>query len=762
MPDLRDRLLYPRAGWLSLGLIAVMGLALAWSIQGAAWLPRLDYLAPVALYAVLVGAVLGVLQVSVVITLPVSAIVGGLVVLWTVGGEYFPALTQSGRIFALRDELATWILVFVRTGYPSELSPYALGLGALMWVTAFMAAYAVYRHNRVLDAIVLLGAALITNMSATYTDLFVNLLLFVAAALLLWLRASLVNRQEGWQRRRVNENLEVPAAIMRSGILFAGASVLLAWMLTSVAVAAPLTEAWRGFDPVWSDVRDRLEGVFSTLTNPNSRITGNSFGSSFRITGEWVSNDEEALLVAASQPLYMRTVTYDLYNGLGWQQTDGPERLVAAGDSLFAVPTPERPTVAAAVRVETISVEMRQTISRNLFTAGSPLEIYAPVIVEESAGQPVLGQISSVGALAAGEAYQLSVAISEATEAELENAGTEYPEAVRALYMDASGISQRVRDLALEVTAGAENPYEMADALADYLSSDPSFTYATKTDPTPPGEDAVEFFLFDAEQGRIGYCQHYASAMAIMARSLGLPARVAAGFAPGEDLDDGTYLVREANAHAWTEIYFPGYGWEIFEATKSIDPGFRRLAGDPATAGRPVSGVDPFALFELEPGFDDLSSLPSFQPVPGAIDPAGGQEAVIEDARQGNALVILGLVAVGGILLLLHLRHTNRRWRLMPAGERAWQQLTAAAGRAGVGPRPSETIYEYAGWLEDQLPRHTEPIRTVADGKVWQSYSGRRMTLRAAQGLEKAMGRLQVPLLWLAVRRRLRSLVRRA
>jgi len=762
VPDLRERLLYPRAGWLSLGLIAVMGLALAWSIQGAEWLPRLDYLAPIALYAVLAGAILGVLPLSVVITLPLSAVVGGLVVLWAVGGEYFPALTQSGRIFALRDELATWILVMLRTGYPAELSPYAIGLGALMWVTAFMAAYAVYRHNRVLDAIVLLGAALITNMSATFTDLFGNLLLFVAAALLLWLRASLVNRQEGWQRRRVNENLEVPAAIMRSGIIFAVASVGLAWVLTSVAVAAPLTDAWRGFDGVWSGIRDRFDGVFGTLTNPQSRITGNSFGASFTVTGSWVSNDDEALLIAASEPLYMRTATYEIYTGRGWTRADGPQRHVAAGESLFEVPTPERPTVASAVRVETITVEMRQTIGRNLFTAGSPLNVYAPVVIHQTAGQPVLGAISSASALAPGEAYQLSVALSEATEAELESAGTDYPEAITALYLDTTGISQRVRDLALEVTAGAQNPYQMADALARYLSSDPTFRYATEAPMPAAGQDLVEFFLFDEERGRIGYCQHYASAMAILARSVGLPARVAVGFAPGEAGEDGTYLVREANAHAWTEIYFPGYGWQIFEATKTIDSGFTRTAGDPATAGPPPVGVDPFARFQIDPDLrDPISSLPSFQPVPGAIDPTGGGLAETEDARQGNALVIVGLVAAGGLLVVVRLRRTQRRWRLLPAGERAWQQLTLAAGRAGVGPRPSETIYEYSGWLEDQLPGHVEPIRTVADGKVWQSYSGRRMTLTAAQRLEAAMARLRIPLLWLAVRRRFRNLVRR-
>ena len=761
MPDLRDRLLYPRAGWLSLGLIAVMALALAWSVQGAAWLPRLEYLAPLALYAVLAGAILGVLPLSVVITLPVGALVGGLVVLWVIGGEYFPALTQSERIFALRDEMATWILVVLRTGYPAELSPYAIALGALMWVTAFMAAYAVYRHNRVIDAIVLLGAALITNMSATFTDLFGHLLLFVAAALLLWLRASLVNRQEGWQRRRVNENLEVPAAIMRSGIIFAVASVVLAVALTSVAVAAPLTNVWRGFDGVWSGIRDQFDGVFGSLTNPQSRITGNSFGGSFTVSGSWVSNDDEALLVAAPLPLYMRTATYDSYTGRGWERTEGPQRQVPAGDALFGVPTPERPTVAAAVRVETITVEMRQTIGRNLFTAGSPLTVYAPTVVHETAGQPVLGGISSASALAPGEAYQLSVALSEATEAELESAGTDYPEAVSALYLDDSAATDRVRGLAEEVAAGAANPYRQAQALARYLSTDPSFTYATTAPVPPPGQDLVDFFLFDEAQGRIGYCQHYASAMVIMARSLGLPARVAVGFAPGEETEDGTYLVREANAHAWAEIYFPGYGWQIFEATKTIDPGFTRASGNPGTTGPPpLTGIDPLLGFELDQR-EAISTLPSFQPVPGAIDPTLGGQVPAEDARPGNALIILALVVAGGLLVWTRARRMRRRWQLMPAGDRAWQQLTLAAGRAGVGPRPSETIYEYAGWLEDQLPRQGEPIRTVADGKVWQAYSGRRMTISAAQRLEAAIARLRVPLLWLTVRRQLRNLVRR-
>ena len=258
--------------------------------------------------------------------------------------------------------------------------------------------------------------------------------------------------------------------------------------------------------------------------------------------------------------------------------------------------------------------------------------------------------------------------------------------------------------------------------------------------------------------------------MVIMARSLGMPARLAAGFAPGERIDqDDRFLVREANAHAWAEVYFPGYGWEIFESTKSINPRFGRASGDPDEAITPPRvGIDPFLedpelADRLRGANEDDIALPSPDLVEGAIDPDQPELApsAAESSRGANALLI-GLLVLGGLVALwVRMTIVSRKWRLLPAGDRAWHQLTAAAGRAGVGPRPSETIYEYAGWLEDQLPRQAMPIRTVADGKVWQSYSGRRLTLSGAHKLEAALRQLRWPLVWLAVRRSLRRLTSR-
>ncbi|MDQ2933694.1 MAG: DUF3488 and transglutaminase-like domain-containing protein [Chloroflexota bacterium] len=759
MSSFSERVARPREGWLSLILLIVMLLSLAWAVQAAGWLEQSEYLVPVALLAALVGALLAVTPLSVAMTVPIAALLGALVLVWSIGGEYFPQLSQLARLFALRDDLLSWLVVLLRTGYPAQLTPYALGLGVLMWTTAFMAAYTLYRHHRLVDAVVLVGAALITNMSATFTDLFGHLVLFVAAALLLWLRVTLVGRQESWLRRRVNENAEVPAAIMRSGILFAASSIVLAWILTSVAVAAPLTSAWRNLDTVWSDVQDSVDGVFGTLTNPDSRISGTSFGSRFTVTGKWISKDDTVMTVASTRPYYLRTATYDVYTGRGWTRSAGQKRQVAPGNLIFPDDTTERPIAEEPV-VETVTVKMEKAVGRSLFAPGFPIKAFAPLVVYETGKQPLIGGLEAANSIAPGEAYQVRVSISHATEAQLSGAGTDYPKAIQDLYLKTTGLTQRTKELALQLAAdaGATDPYFRAKALALYLSQDPRFTYATDAPvPTTPGQDLVDFFLFD-QKGQVGYCEYYASAMALMARSLGIPARVAVGFAPGELNKDKTFTIRERNAHAWAELYFPGYGWQIFEATKSINPAFTRTSGGPRATPPPLGRARLFDLLDREArDSGTVSSLSSFRPLEGGFDVTHDQRPG-DQSRGGNALLIVALLLAALGFFYFRLRRSQRRWRFLPPAERAWLRLALAADRAGASPKASETIYEYSGWLEEQIPKRRPEIRTLADGKVWQAYSGRSMNPSAIERLDIAWRRIRLPLMWLVVRRRLSAI----
>ncbi|HSM39003.1 MAG TPA: transglutaminase-like domain-containing protein, partial [Candidatus Limnocylindrales bacterium] len=718
VPEWLVRYARPREGWLALALLFVMLLSLGWSIQRADWIPLLEFLIPVAFYAAVSGALLGLTRLSVTAVLPISAIAGTAIVLWAVGGEYYPDLGQIGRQLAMRSEVIEWVRIIVDRGYGPQLVPYAIGLGGIMWVTAFIAAYTIYRHHRVLDAILLVGAALIANMSATFADLFFYLVLFMLAALLLWLRAALIGREEGWQRRRVNENAEVPAAVMRSGVLFIAGSIMLAWVLTSVAVAAPLTAVWNNLDGVWSDVRDRLDGVFGGLANPDARISGATFGPGFRISGSWQSSDQPVLTVASLRGYYLRTATYETYTGHGFVRGPVEERRVEGGDPIFSSETPEQPLNPDAYEIETVHIQYQRGQAA-IFTPGYPVRVLAPAVVLETGGLPVLGGLESPNTISSSEAYYVTALISKATQAQLNSAGTNYPQVIVDNYLGTDGVTDRTRLEARRIVddAGAGTPFEMAQALARYLNSDTSFRYAVSAPlPDSADRDFVDFFLFDPN-GRIGYCEYYATTMAVLARTLGIPSRVAVGYTPGTRVDapggrdagdQSFYQVREENAHAWAEIYFPGYGWERFESTMTIDP-IVRPRGAPVG---PVPGRSPGAIpgQSLSPDdFGNISSLPSTQPVPNGFRP--GEQGPPIETRGVNLLLISAIVlAVIGVAAW-RLRRSRRRLRFLAPGERQWFRLALAADRAGVAQRPNETIYEYAGWLEEQIPRHSPEIR---------------------------------------------------
>jgi transglutaminase-like putative cysteine protease len=462
--------------------------------------------------------------------------------------------------------------------------------------------------------------------------------------------------------------------------------------------------------------------------------------------------------------LYLRAVTYDVYTGHGWAQTPGGEREVQSQQLIFPEYTPEEPTAQNAFEVETVEIQIQRSTGRTLFSTGYPIGVRAPVLVVESGDQPFLGALKATTSIPSGSSYSLTAAMSRATIAELRAAGTDYPAEIEQFYLSTDRLTQQTSELAQQIAGSAQNPFDRATALARYLQGDDSFRYENSAPiPDDPNQDFVDFFLFDPDSDRVGFCEHYATTMVMLARSLGIPARMAVGFAPGERIDPAgapadsvLWQVRERNAHAWAELYFPGYGWQTFEATKSIRPIVRQPGASlpPTGSGAPV----PSFPSRFEPGDDgNVNTLPSSQPIPGGFRPG-------DDPPRGSPVGANVLLIVGLIVLLLGIaawrwRRTRRALRFLAPGDRQWRRLALAADRAGVAQRPSETIYEYAGWLEDQLPARSPDIRAIADGKVWQSYSGHGISGDAIARMEAAWKRLQLPLVWLAIRRRVRGLL---
>jgi transglutaminase-like putative cysteine protease len=305
--------------------------------------------------------------------------------------------------------------------------------------------------------------------------------------------------------------------------------------------------------------------------------------------------------------------------------------------------------------------------------------------------------ISSPDRTTAGQRYEVESLEVQPTRDQLRQSDGRYPSAIepsRGLPDDAPMI---IGDTSRTVTAGAESTYDAAVALQAYLRSN-EFSYDTES-PVEDGYDGggaevIGTFL----ETKRGYCVHFASAMAMMARSLDIPSRVTLGYLPGTrttTVVDGLnrYNVDSHDLHAWPELYFVGVGWVPFEPT----PG-RGSVPDYAT---PESSAAPGL-----PGGDAAQpAAPQQNPAEGLAPDAADVVTTAEDDASG-VLSRIALVA-GGMLLLLLVpavwRQTRRQRRraLLTSGRAdasvAWQELTDTAADHGITVSDTITARELAG-----------------------------------------------------------------
>jgi hypothetical protein len=158
----------------------------------------------------------------------------------------------------------------------------------------------------------------------------------------------------------------------------------------------------------------------------------------------------------------------------------------------------------------------------------------------------------------------------------LRTAGSDYPASMRETYLQLPKLDTRIPELAKQIMGRADNPYDKARALEGYLRS--HYAYTLDLTGTPP-PDPLAYFLF---QKRAGHCEYFASAMTVMLRSAGIPARIVNGFLTGEYNDvGGDFMVRASDAHSWVEVFFPSYGWLTFDPTppaeETVRGGFARF-----------------------------------------------------------------------------------------------------------------------------------------------------------------------------------------
>ncbi len=251
-------------------------------------------------------------------------------------------------------------------------------------------------------------------------------------------------------------------------------------------------------------------------------------------------------------------------------------------------------------------------------------------------------------------------------------------------------LPERVKALAADITKDAATSYDKALALKTYLQT--QFPYDTTVPATPKGRDFVDYFLFDLKSG---YCTYYATAMTVMCRAIGLPARYVEGFVPSADRIQGLYYATGEQAHAWSEVYLDGFGWIPFDATASFDDDFSR-------------SFFPGSFEPVEPETPDPKPTPSGSPLSPA--PTATPAAAEPPGEVLSIPIWLWAVALGVLFLCaLPVWHAHRRRRLQ--GGRLTRQSAAGMFRRiqrmvhhlGVPSGPNETALEWAGQADKVL-----------------------------------------------------------
>ena len=255
---------------------------------------------------------------------------------------------------------------------------------------------------------------------------------------------------------------------------------------------------------------------------------------------------------------YWRNITYDIYTGRGWLSSIASEINYEAGQSTEEIEVlPSRRTGLLARRA------LRQDVQLAPGFKGLMLEAGALITVDHNFRVAWREPGDFFGATVEAESYRAVSMISTATQDQLRHAGENYPPSIRARYLTLpDDIPPRVHALARDLTATSATPYDRARAIENYVRQ---FPYTLDLYAPPQNRDVVDYFLFDLQRG---YCDYYATAMVVLTRAAGVPARLVTGYAAGKyNAAQMQYVVTEAEAHSWVEVYFPNYGWVEFEPT---------------------------------------------------------------------------------------------------------------------------------------------------------------------------------------------------
>ncbi len=620
-------------------------------------------------------------------TLEISA---GLTVLSANSMAWFESLRQGGSANNMQVLALIWSLV-------------------LFWIGAW-GSWAVRRRGQTLAAALPAGVLLASSLAFSGASVS-SLIGFLGMVLLLQAWDHFYLRQRSWVVHQIDYAEDLRLDVSAAAVTFTGILLFVA-VLVSLFSLEKIESFLDQYRPVANSSSPGVGEPFGLARRPaplkpeeRKARTGPGMNGLPRLhlLGSGPELSQELVMLVSTGDLpklpselagqftaphyYWKAINFDLYTGNGWKVSDTESVSYPPGEAthpgFILFPTEGRELYINPVfrrsDLQLVRQEVNELADLNglVYSAGELLGIdtgyrarwhYPPNPATGSEGDLYAAVVKKPV-----KTYRAWSARAQPGEIELRAAGGDYPEWVTERYLNLpETVPQRVLDLAKDLTEDQLTAYDQALAIESYLRK---FPYSLDLPVPPVDRDVVDYFLFDLQTG---YCDYYASAMVVLARAAGLPARLAVGYASGDyNPLTALYQVTEEDGHSWPEVYFPGLGWVEFEPTAAF-----------SVVERPIDGP--------------ISAGNFLQPEESQPEPNSGLQI---DWRSGITIAVIS----AGVCLAAWLFFDRLRLQLLPPSrvvglifQRIYQGGMKLGQPAKLGETPGEFANRFAAWLVER------------------------------------------------------------
>lgn len=716
-------------GWTTLllvwALVAVTGMAI---ITADLTESGLDVLMIVGTGGVVAGLLLAKSNFSARMAHSISLVYGLALLTYAVGGLLPGDLSWRMRIIDLVQRQSLWMNKAMDGGISRDTIIFILQTAGIFWLLGYTASWYTFREPRVWRAVLPTGIVLLSVIYYYYgpKPMIVYLGIYALLALLYIARTHLVDREKAWRLGSVRYEGDIRFDFLRASFVAGALILLLAGNLPALGASAEVSSAFSEVNQPWRRFQDNWTRLFSSLrsygTGTNDAYADTMVLGGPRSVGNILIMDVHVPYRLAY--VYWHGVALDTYDGRGGWTNNSNRTLTHFPDD---------------GEIEMPAFSARQVVTQTIvnYTPNAGTIYGAPDVIfsdkqllvdvnrqqEQTAG---VNWVRSRFVLRQGDSYQVLSAVSTADKTSLRNAGSEYPQWMLDDYLQLPDtITPETIELAQQLTAAHDNAFDKAIAVRDYLRSE--ITYNDQIQAPPDDVEPVHYTLFESKEA---YCTYYASAMVLMLRSQGIPARIVNGYAQGEWVEDSSlYRVRASNAHTWVEVYFPGYGWIQFEPTASLpaterpdeppggNPGDAFGLNNPLAAA--TSDQQPFPLDDIE----SMATANRDAQLQQLLDGEANAETRAAEERTGRIVRVVGggmlLLVAGGLVTIAN--QANRR--VESDVDKSYGRLSSWAHWLNIQLRTVDTPYERADRLSQAVPDGRSPIRSLTHQYVLRRFS---------------------------------------